>query len=286
MANEIKNILVPVDFSKDNSNFLNVAAAIARRHSAKIHLLNVVKSNVLSSGSALAGKFYYHGNSLIESSQEQLEKEKERFRQQKRLQIETQSCVGTVSTCVSDYAAENKIDLVVLGVDYPKKRPGFISSNTYEIISNSDIPVMTIPFGFTKSKFTRLLYPVRDTEGVMAKLETVLPIAQKNNAEVRIVGLAEGKMKNSAVTVNNALKILKVKLKKQNVKFQDEEMVNTKNPEQEILQACDQCGSDLVAVNVSEDQLATKLFTNNFTENMIYKSKIPVLYYKKEHAAV
>ena len=286
MANVIKNILVPIDFLKDNSNFLTVAAAIARRHSAKIHLLNVVKSDVLTSGSALAGKFYYHGNSLIESSEEQLEKEKERFRQQKRLQVETRSCVGTVSSCVADYAAEHKIDLVVLGVDYPKKRPGFISSNTYEIISSSDVPVMTIPLGFAKSKFTKLLYPVRDTVGVMEKLETVLPIAQKNNAEVRIVGLAEGKMQISAITVNNALKILKVKLKKHQVKFQDEEMVNTRNAEQDILEACEQCGSDLVAVNISKSQLTTKLFKNNFSENMIYKSKIPVLYYKKEQEAL
>ncbi|MEO6219545.1 MAG: universal stress protein [Ginsengibacter sp.] len=43
MNYQIKNILVPIDFSEVANNALEVALAMANRHNAEIHLLHIVK---------------------------------------------------------------------------------------------------------------------------------------------------------------------------------------------------------------------------------------------------
>ena len=280
MANEIKNILIPIDFTKKNHNFLNVAMEVAKRHSAKVHLLNVVRCTLLGTGSALSGKFYYHGNTLIENSKRLLLEEKHKMKAA-NIEIEVHNLVGSVAASILNKAEELRANLVILGVDYPKKRPGFISSHAYEVISNSAVPVLTVPLGCEKSKFSKLLYPVRDTEGVISKLEVVMPFVRKNTSSVKLFGLASERKEKSIITVNTALKFLNVKMRKQNINAVVQETTLTDHPEDEILNASSYSNADLVAVNVSTGKPFSKLFKNNFTENIIYNSKIPVLFYKK-----
>lgn len=283
MENEIENILVPIDFTKNNVPFLSVVSAIAKRHSAKIHLLNVVKTNLLGTGTLFSGKFYYHGNTLLANSENQLDQEKNKLNKQAEVEVETLCEVGTVVESITHYANKHKVDLIVMGVDYPKKRQGFINSNSYEIITNTFVPVLSVPYDCTKSEFNKLLFPVRDTDGVVSKLQPVLPIAKRNNSKVSFLGLASESVKNSKITVENAMKFLKVKIAKHNLDYSLEKTLVTSKPEEKILKACDRTDADLVVVNVTTEKPLLKIFTNNFTENIIYKSCIPVLFYRKRN---
>lgn len=281
MANEIKKILVPLDFTKNNKNFLHVAAAVAARHSAKIHLLNVVNPGLMGMGSVFARKFYYHRNTQKENSSRFLNEQKKNLEQFKDIDVEVHSVTGSIANTISRMAQQLACDLVILGVDYPKKRPGFISSNTYEIIMSSDVPVITVPCNSQKSKFSKMLFPVRDTEGVMSKFEVVLPLAKKNQSKIKLLGIATDDRDSSVNTVTNALKLLDVKMRKQKIDAVVEEVMVTDFPEDKILNASEYSDSDLMVINVSTEKPLTKLFKNNFTENIIYKSKIPVLFYRK-----
>lgn len=282
MTNEIKKIVIPIDFTKNNVNFLKAAMAIAKRHSANIYLINVIKSGLLGTGTAGSGKFYYHGNALLESSENLLAQVKNKLENGGCKHVETYATVGSVARSVTEYASEKSADLIVFGVDYPKKRPGFISSNAYEIITNTFVPVISVPYSCTKHEFQHMLYPVRDTEGVLSKLQSVLPIAKRNKSKISLLGIATGKINNSLLSVNNTIKFLKVKLARQNVEYVLQDVLIDENAEDRILQSCKSCNADLVAVNVTTEKPLAKIFQNNFTENIIYKSDIPVLFYRKK----
>jgi len=282
MTNEIKNIVIPVDFSKNNVNFLKAAIAIAKRHSANIHLINVVKSSLLGTGSAGIGKFYYHDNTLLTNSENLLDQVKKKLEHAGCTQVETYAAAGSVARSITEYAVEKSADLIVLGVDYPKKRPGFISSNAYEIITNTFVPVISVPYHCTKHEFQHMLFPVRDTEGVISKLQPVLPIAKRNKSKISLLGIGSDKIHNSLLSVSNTIEFLKVKLARQKVDYALQEVSIAANAEDRILQACKSCNADLVAVNVTTEKPLAKIFQNNFTENIIYKSDIPVLFYRKK----
>src|SRR5436190_15072360 len=48
MEYKIENILISTDFSETAANALCIAAAIAQRHRATIHILNIVSANSMS----------------------------------------------------------------------------------------------------------------------------------------------------------------------------------------------------------------------------------------------
>lgn len=285
MNNAIKNILIPLDFTRKNEKFLNVAAAVANRHGAKVHVLNVIPFSLLGTGSVSSGKFFFHGNAMIESAEKQLATYKMVMSKNTNEDVIAQHAIGSVATEVLKYSKQKNIDLILMPVQYPKRRPGFISSNTYEIIANSAVPVMTIPENFNKEKFEKILFPIRNVKSVEDKLQSVMPIAKKNKAKVRLVAIDAFERKSSIRNLGNKVQIFSEKLHNSEISTIKEDLKFSLEPHNDILAIGDENNSDLIAVNVSTEKSFTQLFKNNFTENIVYKSKRPVLFFPKDEEA-
>ena len=285
MNDAIKNILIPLDFTRKNEKFLHIAAAVANRHGAKVHVLNVIPFSLLGTGSVSSGKFFFHGNAMIESAEKQLATYKMVMRKITNEDVIAQHAIGSVATQVLKYSKQKNIDLILMPVQYPKRRPGFISSNTYEIIANSAVPVMTIPENFNKEKFEKILFPIRNVKAVEDKLQSVMPIAKKNKANVRLVAIDSFERKSSIRNLENKVQIFGEKLHNSEISTIKEDLKFSLEPHNDILAIGDENNSDLIAVNVSTEKSFTQLFKNNFTENIVYKSKRPVLFFPKEEEA-
>lgn len=285
MNNAIKNILIPLDFTRRNEKFLNIAAAVANRHGAKVHVLNVIPFSLLGTGSVSSGKFFFHGNAMIESAEKQLATYKMVMSKITNEDVIAQHAIGSVATEVLKYSKQKNIDLILMPVQYPKRRPGFISSNTYEIIANSAVPVMTIPENFNKEKFEKILFPIRNVKAVEDKLQSVMPIAKKNKANVRLVAIDAFERKSNIRNLGNKVQIFSEKLHNSEISTIKEDLKFSLEPHNDILAIGDENNSDLIAVNVSTEKSFTQLFKNNFTENIVYKSKRPVLFFPKEEEA-
>ena len=285
MNNAIKNILIPLDFTRRNEKFLNIAAAVANRHGAKVHVLNVIPFSLLGTGSVSSGKFFFHGNAMIESAEKQLATYKMVMSKNTNEDVIAQHAIGSVATEVLNYSNQKNIDLILMPVQYPKRRPGFISSNTYEIIANSAVPVMTIPENFNKEKFEKILFPIRNVKAVEDKLQSVMPIAKKNKANVRLVAIDAFDRKSNIRNLGNKVQIFSEKLHNSEISTIKEDLKFSLEPHNDILAIGDENNSDLIAVNVSTEKSFTQLFKNNFTENIVYKSKRPVLFFPKEEEA-
>lgn len=285
MNNAIKNILIPLDFTRRNEKFLNIAAAVANRHGAKVHVLNVIPFSLLGTGSVSSGKFFFHGNAMIESAEKQLATYKMVMSKNTNEDVIAQHAIGSVATEVLNYSKQKNIDLILMPVQYPKRRPGFISSNTYEIIANSAVPVMTIPENFNKEKFEKILFPIRNVKAVEDKLQSVMPIAKKNKANVRLVAIDAFDRKSNIRNLGNKVQIFSEKLHNSEISTIKEDLKFSLEPHNDILAIGDENNSDLIAVNVSTEKSFTQLFKNNFTENIVYKSKRPVLFFPKDEEA-
>ena len=285
MNNAIKNILIPLDFTRRNEKFLNIAAAVANRHGAKVHVLNVVPFSLLGTGSVSSGKFFFHGNAMIESAEKQLATCKMVMSKNTNEDVIAQHTIGSVATEVLIYSNQKNIDLILMPVQYPKRRPGFISSNAYEIIANSAVPVMTIPENFNKEKFEKILFPIRNVKEVEDKLQSVMPIAKKNKAKVRLVAIDAFERKSNIRNLQNKVQVFGEKLHNSEISTIKEDLKFSLEPHNDILALGDENNSDLIAVNVSTEKSFTQLFKNNFTENIVYKSKRPVLFFPKDEEA-
>lgn len=282
MEHDIKKILIPLDFSRNPLNVVNLAVQIATQNSATLHLLHVVDSNLLGSGSAFSGKFFFHGAAILERSERKLQKLKETIESQANIPVIIESQVGELTAVVRDYVPKQNIDLVLMSVGLKKITNLFSTNKAYSVVSQSEVPVITVPEFCEIKELRSVIYPVREVDGVISKLNSLMPVLLRKKATVHLFGVRSSqKREEDSRPIGNALKFLKVRMRRKKLEVGRVDTVTTDSPAKEILAQVSKFGPDLLAVNVTTERSLKKLFKNNFTENIISKSEVPVLFYRK-----
>ncbi len=282
MEHDIKKILIPLDFSRNPLNVVNLAVQIAIQNSASLHLLHVVDSNLLGSGSAFSGKFFFHGAAILERSEKKLQNLKETIEAQANIPVVIESQVGELSAVVRDYVPNHSIDLVLMSVGLKKISHFFSTNKAYSVVSQSEVPVITVPEFCKIKELKTVIYPVREVDGVISKLNSLMPVLLRKKATVHLFGVSSSqKREDASRPIGNALKFLKVRMRRKKLEVGRVDTVTTDTPAKEILEQVSKLGPDLLAVNVTTERSLKKLFKNNFTENIISKSEVPVLFYRK-----
>ena len=93
------------------------------------------------------------------------------------------------------------------------------------------------------------------------------------------------KRKSSIRNLENKVQLFGEKLHNSEISTIKEDLKFSLEPHNDILAIGDENNSDLIAVTVSTEKSFTQLFKNNFTENIVYKSKRPVLFFPKDEEA-
>lgn len=137
----LKNILVPIDFSEGSRVALNHAADLASDYGTKIHLLTIVEEESLSTN--IGGDPL---NTIDKWKNENLKKLDEFIPgKYKDLDIIKRVDGGLSYKIILDYAKENDIDLIIIGSN---GKQGFIESwlggTSYEVTRKANCPVLTV----------------------------------------------------------------------------------------------------------------------------------------------
>lgn len=276
MEYKIENILISTDFSETADNALCIAAAIAQRHRATIHILNIVSANSMSLSLELRQGKGDEMAFLIGTSKRHLESIGIDLLKKQGVNTVTCAEYGDVSANVCAYAVNNKIDMVIMGSHGTSGWKEFlIGSNVMSVIKECHCPVLTIPLQFKKMKFDRLLYPVRNVKGVVEKYDYIKKIAEINDAEIHLLGLIEGDG-ISYIDLLDKLKQIKDMIKN------DYRRVTFKSKlchdiVKEVMDSAIELSADIVVINAEVDGSWMEFFTGNFTQQIVNHSAIPVL---------
>jgi nucleotide-binding universal stress UspA family protein len=114
-----KNILVAVDGSQASTRALDAAAELAATHGGALHILHVVREMQVPLTPGLMDayeKLQRQRQNLLTSAGEQLINQAKRTVESKGVEtVETDIGAGDPAAAIVDYAARNKVDLIVLG---------------------------------------------------------------------------------------------------------------------------------------------------------------------------
>ena len=143
----IKNVLVATDFSEPSTSALNYARAMARSFGAQLHVLHVFEplwitsADVVGGGVALASMI----QGLEESARKQLT---DAVTEEDRRELRAEATLVTSESPareIAHYAAEHKVDLVVIGTH---GRSGLsrllIGSVAEKVVRLAPCPVLTV----------------------------------------------------------------------------------------------------------------------------------------------
>jgi nucleotide-binding universal stress UspA family protein len=270
-------ILIPTDFSNLSRVATNYAIKIAKELNAEILLLNVVfldappraALSIVSVEEIMMKNAEIDIIQLIKELKEQCEE---------KINITHKIILGNpVEDIVENYAIHNGIDLIIMGT---KGATGLgqyiIGSNAAAVISNSSIPVITVPEHARFNGLKTIIYAT-DMWDLKIEAKSLVPLAQLFNSTIHMLHIIDPnskeiidteKITTDLITELNYSKI-KLKIIKNDdiIAGMDEYIADNK--------------ADILAMFTRELTFFEKLFGKSITRKMAFHTWIPMLTFKK-----
>lgn len=282
---EIKNVLVPTDFSVPSKMAVNYGVALARKFRARLTLMHVLGVQPMLSEAAEIDPHLEE-----ELRQEALEKLSDLVapEDQDDLDLQTVVKVGGVQKAILNTAKEQHADLVVLGT-HGHGRIGrlVLGSTTEGVLRKLTIPVLTVR-QTRQMNFRRILFATDLSESSVRALDFVLNLASAFQAKVIAAHTVDKRM-ISAVddTVRTDLHDIAAHQAKEKLAMIVTEGrrrgidVCTALAEgvvaEEILKSADKSNADIIVLATAPKGAIERALIGTTAERLVREARIPVL---------
>ncbi|ANH81174.1 hypothetical protein A8C56_09440 [Niabella ginsenosidivorans] len=256
----IRKIAIATNFSEESDNAVYQAAEIAKKHNAELDIIHAVSPAESRNKKA----------EFVQAAYDRLKMYRDRILNEFDIESKVFARVGDVAAFIYKYCIENKTDLLIIGVLNGVKRY-FKESMAYEIIMKIECPVLSIPLSFKKADFYKILFPVRDVEGVKEKLVHSRPFIQKDNSELHIVCLGQP----DSYKVNEVIELAQ----NQQIQFSisDFDADSKKNIAPGVILAAKERQADMIVINATSEKQWYNIFGENYTEYILKEAAMAVL---------
>ncbi|MFO0479046.1 MAG: universal stress protein [Bacteroidota bacterium] len=272
----MKTILVPTDFSNNANNALKYANDFAKAINNKIVLLH--------SYLPLVGKYNMISGIVAEdiaiqkkSSEKKLEKVSSKY-----VKVPSSHLVKIGDTIdeIIDAAQKSKSQLIIMGTHGASglKRILF-GSNTSDVISKSNIPVLAIPQRYRFKKINTIVYAT-DLNNTINELKHIIPIAKQLNATIEVLNLNYIYNKNEDKKLLLEKKIKTLSYKK--IKLIEQKATIEQTMIEQIKKYLVKRKPELLVMFPEDKAWFDKLFISSKTEELANQIKLPLLSIRKK----
>lgn len=272
----MKNILVPVDFSKNSENATKYAILLAAKLKAKLFLFHSFysphASGHLSTRDADSGKKTGHELSIQDL--------KDLYTQCSPLtdqNVEYLSSQKELREELPEIIRNNNIDLLVMGTQGIGWLEGKVfGTNTSWAIENLSCPILAIPETETPLEITHITYASQFLDSDIANLKAVSLIIERFSADVTVIHIES----HSTDSLNQQLNNFKEKLKKemnfQSIAFKS---IIAPNVEEALENYIKEHPVNLLVMSAQQRDMYDKVFGKSITRLMVHRLKSPILFF-------
>jgi nucleotide-binding universal stress UspA family protein len=187
--NHMKKILCPVDFSDVSANGMEYASHLAKALKASLTLLYVRTS--IWPEAVLLKQESSKSNEEIQSSLSLF-----RTEVQNEFGIDCNYHIATTTDTLEDTVASvaKQYDLVVMGTNGADNTyQYFFGSNTYQLIEQSDCPIVVVPQGCTYRPIDLIVYGYDPDTNPIFLIDQLKKLAAPLNSELKVLHIADDK---------------------------------------------------------------------------------------------
>jgi nucleotide-binding universal stress UspA family protein len=185
----MKKILVPCDFSEQAINAFRFAVDIAAQSKGEVHLVHVIELPVMHDSVLMPVMSFEEA--LLKELREKAEKEFKKLTEKYGAGVKTNTLVifGAVSRMITDYIADQAIDLVVMGTKGASGvKEMLIGSNAEKVVRKSPVPVIAVKKYVKASSIKNIVFPnTLDTESQEDLVMHVKALQNFFKAKIHIV---------------------------------------------------------------------------------------------------
>jgi nucleotide-binding universal stress UspA family protein len=280
----MKKILVPTDFSDHAENAGYYAVEFSRLFEAHVTILHIYSLPPASVYPPLYSPGF-PGKTLSMDEVQQIEQENEK----RLLSFRETICKGRlehgcsiaqrsdfVSDGINDYAAENNVDLIVMGTrGSASKGELFIATTTWDVISSGKTAVLAVPEGVPYKPIKHIAFATDFTEADFATMEYLTHMAEKFDAKVSVIHV---KTDGGSLEENQMFDWFEEKTREQNpYQNMDFVLLEHGDVQQALNDYFHQNDVGMIALVNRKRQLFERLFHRSLTKKFAYHSDIPLL---------
>lgn len=273
----MKTILVPTDFSPAANNAANYAVNIARKTKANIKLCNAVKVPAESIFAAQVAWPLEDIEHLKDGSAAELIYLKEVLLQKIdtesggfRPAVQHSTGVGSVIDYVRNIVYDDHINMVVMGMSGANMFSRFVlGSNSRDLISKADFPLLLIPKGHAYSSIKKIGFATDLSETDIDALHSLASFARYFNAEILISHVLQTTGQDQK-QVDAFLSNVTCKVDYPNIYYRRLQSDGIKDG----LQWLTENGQIDMLVMVHRDR---SFFNNSYTQKLAVKSRVPLM---------
>lgn len=277
---EIKNILIPTDFSKTGLLAVEHAAFMTRLCKANLYLLHAIEfsENIFSIyDPAIIMPDFTEVEKIANS---QLNDLAEKLKKKYAITVKTICTRGKVVPEIVTAVNENKIDLVVMGTHGASGfNEYFVGSNAQRIVAICPCPVITIQAHTKKIGFTDILIPIDNHLHSREKVANTIALAKQFAAKIHILGLLDKKKDTDLKKFKIKLESIEKAVKKAELIY-DVKIVTDENLAKAALKHSKKIKADLISVLTDESRI-DGIFSG---KRIVNHSRIPVLSMKPDES--
>ncbi len=271
----IKNILVPIDFSTCSKNALKSAIKLAKSFDAKIHMVNAVHVHHPHPdfvGGSLIDSIMMDYESQVKESFEELESE---IIELKEVPHEADRFISYLTDAIYSESEQKNIDLIVMGTRAEHDSiEHLIGTRATDIIETSKVPVIVIPenvhdFNPKKIGFASDLSEIKNTK----RLDLIGMIAAMFDAKIYVFSIVDDPDKLSAQD-QKLLKDIAARFKEHECSART---VQADSITRGIVDFSKSHDLDMLAMIPREYSFFQKLFRKSVTKNIAIDIDIPLL---------
>ena len=274
---QIKNILIPTDFSKTSLLAVEHAAFMARLYKADLYLLHAVEISEATYSiydPAVVIKDLPEIEDLVKSQLDELAK---KLKKEYHITVKTLCTEGKASAEIVTAVRENDIDIVVMGTHGVSGFDEFfLGSNAHRTVTVCPCPVITVQGHAKKIGFTNIVMPIDDSLHSRQKVDYTIALAKKFAARIHILGLLDkdrgAELKKFKIKIESVEKAVK----KSGLTYETK-IVKGNNLAVEATKYSKKVKADLIVVLTDHESRLTGMFLGAFAKQIVNHSKIPVM---------
>jgi nucleotide-binding universal stress UspA family protein len=271
-------LLIPTDFSELSKIAIRYALGLSKDVDIDIVLLHVVNSN--SSAKTRIGSKKLQ-EAIKSSSEQDMNDLLKTLKDESNHSVEISTKIyfgGPIHEVVEAYALKHNIDLICIGTKGATGLKKMVfGSNASGIISNSSIPVLTIP-EYARYKGVKNMVYSSDLEHLEKELNLLIPFAKLMHSWVNILHINRNH-ENSHKDFESQEDELKALCAYDHITTKT---LRNESVIKGINQYVADIDADMVAMFTRKTSLFEKLFTTSVTQNAAFQTTTPLLTFQKK----
>lgn len=265
----MKTIIVPVDFSVESIQGLEMAILFAKKTTVNIQMVYVQKS----SGDYRPGTFEEEHRYAEHEFEKLIDKYRPELSHDSKLRFIIKK--GKIYQEIVEQTESYKDSMICASTHGASGfEEFFIGSNAYKIISSTEDPVITVRKK-TPADIKRVVIPVRLHVDTRQKVPKALELAEIFKSEVHLISVTTSRNKQDTSRLNAYLQQSNDFAKRKGFNPVVKKLVGESTVSL-VQNYCNAVDADLVAIMTSQ-RGSMALLTGSYAQQMVSRSDIPVL---------